>query len=209
MVTVKSLEISAFLIMIAVLLAACAPRSHLPVSASFTPIPDRTIVLVGTGEAYKYMDGAWVHAPEYNYEFSVIQRRYPDRWESIKEMHRRHPDYNGLAGPRDQTHYFVIQFEKEKNDTIPFSAETTMGTGEGKANGSFTEVVVELEPDDVSVFAPFNMYRITQHYHYKEGYVRETVEVIKRKDGKEYPFMKMEEKALIFVRVKPGGHDDQ
>lgn len=187
--------------MTAALFTGCVSRSNLPVSPSFTPTPDKTIVLVGTGEAYQYMDGAWVHAHAYNYEFSVIQRRYPDRWESIKEMHRRHPDYNGMAGPRDQTHHFIIRFEKGKDDKIPFSADTTMGTGEGTADGSFTEVVIELEPEGVSVFAPFNMYRISQHYHYKEGYIRETVEVIKRKEGKDYPFMKMEEEALIFVRA--------
>ncbi len=208
MLSVRIIAKSASVVVMAVLFMSCVSRSNLPISASFTPEPERTIVLVGTGEAFRFSDGKWIKSPGYNYEFSVIQRRYADRWESIKEMHRRHPDYSGLAGPRDQTHHFVIRFEKGEGGSIPFIADTTMGSGAGKADESFKEVVVELEPEGVSVFAPFNIYRITQRYSYKEGFLRETVEVIKRKDGREHPFMKMEEEALIFIRTTPPEQDN-
>lgn len=53
-------------------------------------------------------DGAGQRAPNHDYEFSVTQRRYGDRWESIKVQHRRLPEYDGSAGARDQVHYFKI-----------------------------------------------------------------------------------------------------
>lgn len=44
--------------------------------------------------------------------------------------------------------------------------------------------------------------RITQHYNYKAERLLETVELFKLKDGLEIPFVKIEEKAVIFRPVK-------
>jgi len=60
---------------------------------------------------------------------------------------------------------------------------------------------VEFSPD-ISRFAPFNAFRITQKFSYDEGRLRETVEIFKKKGGQENPFMKMEEEADIFVPLK-------
>ena len=49
---------------------------------------------------------------------------------------------------------------------------------------------------------PYNKFRITQNYDYEKGVLTETVELIKEKDGKETPFMKNEETALIFIKSK-------
>ena len=51
-------------------------------------------------------------------------------------------------------------------------------------------------------FIPYNKFRITQNYNYEEGVLTETVELIKEKDGKETPFMKNEETALIYIKSK-------
>ncbi|GBD99169.1 hypothetical protein BMS3Abin07_01201 [bacterium BMS3Abin07] len=189
-------------LIITVLFAGCASMSNLPVTESFPPKPDKTIVLVGTGEAFRFSDGSWIKAPSYNYEFTVVQRRYGDRWESVKEIHRRHPQYDGKAGDRDQTHYFVVRFMSRRNDVIKFSVVSSMGRGSGKADPGFRNMVVELRPEGISRFAPFNTYRITQHYQYREGKLNELVELFRKKDGSEYPFMKMEEKADIFMHGK-------
>jgi len=50
----------------------------------------------------------------------------------------------------------------------------------------------------VSSFAPFNTYRITQHYKYEEGALLETVELFKLEKGNLTPFAKIEEEASIF-----------
>ena len=39
----------------------------------------------------------------------MTQRRYADRWESVKVQHRRHPDYDGSAGARDQVNFFKTE----------------------------------------------------------------------------------------------------
>ena len=60
---------------------------------------------------------------------------------------------------------------------------------------------MEFSPD-ISRFAPFNAFRITQKFSYEDGRLRETVEIFKKKGGQENPFMKMEEEADIFVPMK-------
>ena len=52
--------------------------------------------------------------------------------------------------------------------------------------------------DGSRCFAPYNTMRITQHSKYEEGILLETVELFKLSDGKETPFSKIEERAVIF-----------
>jgi hypothetical protein len=74
-------------------------KSSLPlITESFPPQPLVSFVYVGEGRAYRFSEGSWKDFPSYNYEFTVLQRRYENRWESIKEIHRRHPLYYGKAG---------------------------------------------------------------------------------------------------------------
>jgi len=62
-------------------------------------------------------------------------------------------------------------------------------------------ISVQYDPY-INKFIPYNKFRITQNYNYEEGVLTETVELIKEKDGKETPFMKNEETALIYIKSK-------
>lgn len=188
-----------------ILFGCSIPYSVLPETETFSLLPLFSIVVVGEGQAYRFSEGAWMEVPSYNYEFTVLQRRYKNRWESIKEIHRRHPLYDGRAGQRDQTHYFIVRFDPALDKRVEFFADTSLGKGKGWTDSEFRSLAVELTPANISRFAPFNTYRITQSYKYEEGYLRETVELFKKKDGKEEPFMKMEEKAMIYVFQKLPG----
>jgi hypothetical protein len=62
-------------------------------------------------------------------------------------------------------------------------------------------------PKRISTFAPINTYRITQSYQYEEGFLKESIEIFKKKSGREEPFMKIEGEAMIFTFQKlPGSH---
>jgi hypothetical protein len=158
----------------------------------------KTVVYVGRGEAYRFDQGSWQRLPSYDYEFTVLQRFHEGAWESIKEIHRRHPDYDGRAGGRDQTLYFRVMSSLATDGSARLLLESSWGKGEGRADQGMKNVVVEFSPD-ISRFAPYNTFRITQHFRREDGRLSETVEVFKKKDGKETPFMKMEEEAVLYL----------
>jgi len=60
-------------------------------------------------------------------------------------------------------------------------------------------LIVELIPKRISIFFPFNTYRITQSYQYEEGFLKESIEIFKKKSGREETFMKIEEETMIFT----------
>lgn len=180
------------------LFAGCAetlPTVHLTDSPSRSA--DR--VLAGRGEAYRFDDGRWIRLPSYDYEFSVVQRFLDDGWESMKVIHRRHPAYDGRAGARDQTLYFRVQREETSPGAVLLRAVSTMGSGEGKADSSLTHISIDFRPG-ISRFAPFNTYRITQEIG--NDRVAETIELLKITAGREIPFMKMIEEAVVFEPVR-------
>ncbi len=173
-----------------------------PLSKTLPSMDDNyTIVWVGKGKSYVFKDGKYVRNESNDYAFEVIQRRYGHTWKSIKNMHRLHPDYNGKAGPREHTMYFEISFSN-KNNKIVSKIRSSLGNGTGISDNEFREQKLQFAAEGVSRFAPYNTYRITQHYKYEEGLLLETVELFKLKDGKEIPFAKIEEKAHIFRPVK-------
>ncbi len=191
-------------IAIATLLTSCGTHEKIviPLSKTLPSIDDNyTIVWVGKGESYVYKDGKYVRSEPNDYSFEVIQRRYGHNWKSIKNMHRIHPDYNGKAGPREHTLYFEIAFSKQGNQIVS-KVNSSLGSGTGVSDNEFREQQLQFTADGVSKFAPYNTYRITQHYKYEEGMLLETVELFKLKDGQEIPFAKIEEKAHIFRPVK-------
>ena len=98
--------------------ASNLPLVELPPAAT-AGAPLATLVWVGIGRASVWVDGAWRAAPAHDYEFSVTQRRHADRWESIKVQHRRHPDYDGSAGARDQAHYFRVDYPPAAGEAPP------------------------------------------------------------------------------------------
>lgn len=184
----------------AFLVSGCAaPKSSIPFSDSI-PQPVSTRILAGKGESFKFANGNWVRIPSYDYEFTVLQRIYEDGWESIKEVHRRHPEYDGMAGERDQTLHFIVKLSELDGETQGLKVESTLGKGRGFADRSLNYIVIEFTPE-ISRFAPFNIYRITQKIG--EQRVSETIELFKKKSSKEIPFMKMVEEAVIFLPVGP------
>ena len=179
---------------------AAPAASNIPASDSPFAAAQTTLVWVGTGRAAVQVNGAWQRAPGHDYEFSVTQRRHGEHWESIKTQHRRHPGYDGSAGPRDQAHYFRVDFPPSGAAAdAGFKLLSSLGSGDVQLDREFRIGKMEFDAKDVSVFAPYNRYRITQRYEYEMGELLETVELFKKSGGAEVPFMKIEERAELFA----------
>lgn len=177
--------------------AACAgPTSGaLPLREGAPPPADATLVWVGYGEAERLEDGAWRRHAEFDYEFTVEQRRYTDHWESVKHMRRRHPAYDGSAGPREQTLHFRLDLAAvDGRGHVPVRIDSSLGPGEGDADREFRTATLVFHPD-VSSFAPFDTYRIEQTYAYERGVLEETVSLDKGAD----PWVRNREKATLFA----------
>jgi major membrane immunogen (membrane-anchored lipoprotein) len=189
---------------IIVLLTSCGTSNKIiiPTSKTLPSIDDNyTIVWVGSGKSYVFVDGEYVRSESNDYSFEVVQRRYGNNWKSIKNMHRIHPDYDGKAGPREQTMFFGVEFSKQA-DKIVSRISSSLGSGSGISDNEFREQVIQFYVDGTGSFAPYNTMRITQHYKYEQGALFETVELFKLKDDKEMPFVKIEERAMIFRAQK-------
>lgn len=178
------------------LLAGCgAPPPAVPVQAA-SPTPQLTLVWVGRGEAERFEKGQWARIPAFDYEFTVEQRRFADHWESIKTLVRRHPDYDGSAGPREQVLYFRVDYTKQSSG-VSSRIQSSLGKGEGTTDPEFREASLTMKAE-VSSFAPFNTYRITQHYRYEQGELSETVELLKANEQRETPWVRNQEQASLF-----------
>jgi len=160
-----------------------------------------TIIWYGRSKVFRYDEGDWVRAEENDYEFTVTQKRIDNKWKSIKNMHRRHPEFNTMFGDRNQTMYFEVDYYEMKGDTVYANVTSTLGNGNVVSDNEFRNTVITMYPK-TNAFMPYNKFRITQHYNYEKGLLTETVELIKEKDGVETPFMKNEETAYFFVRGK-------
>lgn len=184
-------------LVVTVLLGGCAStRSPLPLAEG--PPPAASLVFAGHGRAFRFAKEAWVAAPEHDYDFIVLERRSADRWETIKEVHRRHPRYDGRAGPRDQTLWFVIRTSAAADGGLDLEVEGTLGRGKGHEAAGGEGVVLELAYARKGWFVPFDTVRIRQERLVADGRLEETVELLSRKDGREAPFMKMEEQGLVY-----------
>lgn len=192
------------LVFIIIGLTACSTsqKVSIPLNTSL-PLDDTyTIIWNGISQAYRYENGQWQRAENYDYQFDVIQKRYENHWKSVKSLHRIHPNYDGKAGDRDQTMYFDIAYQKLIADKVQASINSSLGNGKAISDPEFREAVLTIYLKNASAFMPYNKFRITQHYLYEKGILTETVELIKEKDGKEIPFMKNEETAYIFLKGK-------
>ncbi len=78
-----------------IIFAGCFSKPSMPLIESFSPPPEFSVMYGGEGRAYRYSGGKWTEDPSINYEFTVLKRKYEDGWESVKTIHRRHPDYEG------------------------------------------------------------------------------------------------------------------
>ncbi len=179
-------------------LSCAASQPVLPLSSEPPAPAEVTLVWVGEAKAERLEAAGWQRIPEFDYDFSVVQRRFEDHWESVKSMHRRHPAYDGSAGPRDQTLFFRIDYAPVRPDGgVTSRVAGSLGEGSGRTDPEFRRAVLELNAD-VSSLAPFNLYRITQDYRYGEGALEETVDLLKRSDGTDTPWVRNHERAQLF-----------
>lgn len=174
--------------------------SVLPHHGVAETVPGSHLVWVGTGTSYRFSDVGWTRTPEQDYEFLVSQRRFAGHWESLKVQSRTHPEYDGAAGPADQTHFFRIEMgASDGADRAPVTLHSTYGDGTGCGTTDLAAFTLEFDAAGVSRFAPYNRFRITQRYLYMEGLLLETVELFKAEsDGSETPFVRIEERATLF-----------
>ncbi len=192
-----------FLFIIAFPLAACTSLSTpLPLTDVPPPAVLSSRVFVGYAWASRFAKGNWVQVPEYNYEFLVLERRFTDRWEVIKEIHRRHPRYDGRAGPRDQTLYSVVRTSPAVDGGLNLAVEGTLGAGTGHEEPG-GGLVVELASAERGWFVTFDTIRIRQKRGAMDGRLEEVVELFSKRDGKEIPFMRMREEGIIYQPISP------
>lgn len=189
---------------VAIVFASCGSPKQvtIPLNRSVDFDDAYAIVWNGVSKAYRYDNGQWLRAENYDYQFSVVQRRYERHWKSIKTLHRIHPEYDGRAGDRDQTMYFEVAYQNLIDGKVQASINSSIGNGTGITDPEFRQSVLTMYVPNPSAFMPYNKIRIAQHYKYEDGALFETVELVKEEGGKESPFMKNEETALIFVKSK-------
>lgn len=179
-------------------IVACRPGppgtpAGLTLAAATPPEPEVTLVWVGRGVAERHEAGAWRPAPTFDYDFTVVQRRYADHWDSTKTMRRVHPGYDGSAGPRLQVYQFRLDLAPGADGAVAYRVASSLGDGHGHGDREFRAAVLDLDAD-VSLFAPFDRYRITQRYDYEGGRLTELVEL---SDGAA-PWVRNHEEARLF-----------
>ncbi|MDX2247278.1 MAG: hypothetical protein SF052_10900 [Bacteroidia bacterium] len=187
-------------------LASCtvSEKAIIPLSEEIKIEDTYTIIWNGTSKAYRYEEGQWERAENYDYQFSVIQKRYDSIWKSVKNLHRQHPDYDGKAGERNQTMYFELAYQLE-GDHLICDLNASLGRGKGVSDQEFRKQTLDFTLADVSRFSPYDHIRITQTYKYEEGILQETVLLYKKSGAEEIPFMKNEEQAFFYVKGKTAG----
>jgi len=192
------------MIIISMITASCSSSKQVivPLNNSVQLDDTYTIIWNGISKAYRYENGEWKRAENYDYQFNVIQKRYDNRWKSFKSLQRIHPEYDGKAGDRNQTMYFEVAYNNLIDGKVQAVINSSLGNGTGTTDTEFRKSVLTMYVPNASKFMPYNKFRITQNYNYEEGVLTETVELIKEKDGKEIPFMKNEETAFIFIKSK-------
>lgn len=179
-------------------LTSCAAQSPW-VPPSGTAADALTLVWVGSGTCERLVNGAWVRTPEFDYDFSVEQKRLGTRWESVKSLRRRHPAYDGSAGPRLETWFFHLDFEGA-GPKVTTRITSSLGAGAGTTDGEFRNATLEMVAP-VSRFAPFDRYRIVQQYRYEEGRLDETVSL----DKGDQPWVRNTEQAVLFAAHRFAG----
>ena len=144
-----------------------------------------TIIWNGTSQAYRFKSGDWIREEGYDYEFTVVQKRYQKHWESIKSLQRSHPNYDGKAGDRQQTMNFQLLYDGIQDGKVSSAIASTLGAGKGSSDTEFRKAQLVIYVKNPGRFLPYNKYRISQNYDYSAGVLKETIELLKEKDGKE------------------------
>jgi hypothetical protein len=188
---------------VALSLTACASlHSPLPLTDRPPQAPLSSSVFAGHARAARFVAGSWLPVPEHDYDFLVLERRFADRWETVKEIHRRHPRYDGSAGPRDQTLYFTVRTAPAADGGLDLTVDGSLGAGTGHAAPG-GGAVIELAATARGWFVPFDTVRISQDREEAAGRLTETVELFSRRSGAEVPFMRMAEEGLVYRPAAP------
>jgi hypothetical protein len=184
-------------------LSACASlQTSLPLTDQPPQPPLSSSVYAGHARATRFDAGSWLPVPEQDYDFLVLERRFADHWEAVKEIHRRHPRYDGGAGPRDQTLYFTVHTSSTTDGGLDLTAEGSLGDGKGHM-GPGGGLVIELASAVRGWFVPFDTVRISQNLEETTGRLAETVELFSRRNGVEIPFMRMLEEGVVYRPAVP------
>ncbi|HSB37001.1 MAG TPA: hypothetical protein VLH41_08985, partial [Thermoanaerobaculia bacterium] len=185
-------------------LAGCASGSlPLPLAESPPPVPTSSSVFAGHARAFRFVNEGWVAAPEDDYDFLVLEKRYSDHRDVVKEIYRRHPKYGGRSGPRVQTLWFSIRMSPAADGGFDLVATTSEGNGTGHETAGEGGLSLEIAYARTNWFVPFDTIRIRQDRSTSPGRRMETVTLIKKGKGTETPFMKMEEDGLVYKPVRP------
>jgi hypothetical protein len=199
-----SLSVAAFPLAFAAVLTGCASGSSpLPLTDSPPPAPTSSSVFAGHARAFRWRDAAWVADPTYDYDFLVLEKHFGDRWEAVKEIYRRHPGYDGRAGPRVQTLWFAVTASPARGGGFDLVATTSEGNGTGHEAAGGGGLSLEIAYARSNLFVPFDTIRIRQDQSASPGRITETVTLLKKHKGTEKPFMKMEEEGLVYRPVSP------
>jgi hypothetical protein len=85
---------------------------------------------------------------------------------------------------------------------LDLTVEGTLGAGKGheKPGGG---IALEVTPAEKGWFVPFDTIRIRQSRATKNGRLEEVVELFSRRNGREVPFMKMQEEGIIYRPIGP------
>ena len=192
------------LLVIAFSLVSCSSLyTPLPLTDAPPPAALSSTVFAGHAQAFRFTDGGWIPVPEYDYEFLMLERRYADHWEAIKEIHRRHPRYDGRAGARDDTLYFSVRTSPAADGGLDLAVEGTLGAGKGHEEPGGGGLVLELATAERGWFVPFDTIRIRQTREATQGRFKEVVELFARREGREIPFMRMQEEGIIYRPAAP------
>ncbi len=185
-----------------------SPLPAITLAEAAAPAPAVILAWVGSSKAFRWDGAAWQPDERQAYEFTVLQRRFTDHWDSVKVMHRRHPDYDGSAGNRDQVHYFRVDTKPFESGTVPLSFASSMGAGTGQSDLEFRNFDFKLKIDAPAVarwFMPFDTMNFKQNYDYEAGNLNEEIVLVKVADGQEKPAFKFVESAKLLTETKLAG----
>jgi hypothetical protein len=192
------------LLLAALAVGACSSlRTSLPLTDVPPPAALSSTVFAGHARAFRFVNGDWTADPGYDYDLLVIERQFADHWETVKEIHHRSPSYDGRAGPRAQTLYFVVRTSPAADGGLDLMVEGTLGAGKGHEGAHGSGLVLELAAAKKGWLVPFDTIRIRQIRGTKRGRFEEIVELFSRREGREIPFMKFEEEGTIYQPIAP------
>ncbi len=94
--------------------------------------------------------------------------------------------------------YFGLKYNSIQNGKVNAIVLSSLGEGTLNADNEYRNAVIDINVKNASMFMPYNKIKITQLYEYEKGKSTKAVLLLKVMDGKEIPFMKIEEEEDYF-----------